>query len=231
MKNITLVGPSKVLDMSTHKDLGRGNLGVFIARAGVGKTACLIHMGLDRIFRNENLVHVSLEESPEKVASYYSVIYQDVVAAMGIEHDDRYKDLLDSNRMILAYFNQSFATERLHANLNNLRESLGFRPDSIVIDGLDFEKAERPIFLKLKEIAREFSAEIWLSALSHRHILEVNERGIPYPCNKLDDIFSLIVQLQPEASTIHVRLLKDHDEPVEPETGIKLDPNTLLVIE
>ena len=70
--------------------------------------------------------------------------------------------------------------------------------------------------------------EIWLSALSHRHIAEVNERGIPYPCSRMDDLLSIIFQIEPTQTGVFLKLLKDHDSPVPPEAVISLDPNTYL---
>jgi len=231
VKDFISVSPLKILEKSSHGRLGPGNLGVLVARAGVGKTACLIHIAFDKIFRKEKLVHVSLEEGPEKVASYYNVIYSDLLKALHIVDNDEYRFLMERNRMILAYLNQSFDLVRLKASLKNLGERLDFRPDTLVIDGLDFENAGRAVLEGLKEAAVEFEVEIWLSALSHRHISQVNERGIPYPCHELDDLFSIIVQLQPERSGILLRLLKDHDRYEIPKNSIALDPNTFLALQ
>ena len=232
MKDFISFSPLKLLEKSSKKGLGAGNLGVLIARAGVGKTACLIHIAFDRIFRQGKLVHISLEEGPEKVTSYYSVIYNDLVKALDCTDDyDEYRLLIDRNRMILAYLNQSFEIARLRTNLRNLAKNLDFRPDTLIVDGLDFERAERTLFEGFKKIAEEFKVEIWLSALSHRHITEVNERGIPYPCHLLDDLFSLIILLQPESSGVFLRLLKDHDNPTIPDASVRLDPNTFLALE
>ena len=232
MKDLISISPFKILEKSSRRRLGTGNLGVLIARAGVGKTACLIHIAFDKLFRQEKLVHISLEEGPEKVTSYYNVMCSDFVRALNIIDDyDEYRMLVERNRMILVYLNQSFEIERLQANLKNLAENLDFRPDVLIVDGLDFEKAERIMFEGLKDIAREFNVEIWLSALSHRHITDLNERGIPYPCHQLDDIFSLIVQLQPEPSGVFLRLLKDHDNPTIPDISVRLDPSTFLALD
>ncbi|MBL7226164.1 MAG: hypothetical protein ISS59_08510 [Desulfobacteraceae bacterium] len=230
MKDFISVSPLRILEKSSHQGLGPGNLGVLVARAGVGKTACLIHIAFDKIFRKEKLVHISLEEGPEKVTSYYNVIYYDLVKALNIEDDYEYRVLMERNRMTLAYLNQSFDLERLEANLKNLTERLDFKPDTLIVDGLDFEKAEREVFEGLKKIALEFETEIWFSALSHRHITETNERGIPYPCNGLDDLFTIIIQLQPEQAGIFLKLLKDHDRYQIPENSIRLDPNTFLAL-
>ncbi|NQT56369.1 MAG: hypothetical protein HQ551_09090 [Desulfobacteraceae bacterium] len=232
MKDFISVSPLKILEKSSRKGLGAGNLGVLIARAGVGKTACLIHIAFDKLFRQEKLVHISLEEGPEKVTSYYNVMCSDFVRALNLMDDhDEYRMLVERNRMILAYLNQSFEIERLQANLKNLAENLDFRPDVLIVDGLDFEKAERTIFEGFKQVAEELETEIWLSALSHRHITDVNERGIPYPCEQLDDLFSLILQLQPETSGIFLRLLKDHDNPTIPDISVRLDPSTFLALD
>jgi hypothetical protein len=232
MKDFVSFSPLKLLEKSSRKGLGTGNLGVLIARAGVGKTACLINIAFDRIFRQGKLVHISLEEGPEKVRSYYNVMYHDLVKALDLTEDyEYYRMLVDRNRMILAYLNQSFDTERLRANLGNLAESLDFRPDTLIVDGLEFQRAERALFEAFKGIAAEFQVEIWLSALSHRHIVEVNERGIPYPCNELDDLFSLIIQFQPESSGVFLNLLKDHENPTIRDTSVRLDPNTFLALD
>ncbi|MBC8419799.1 MAG: hypothetical protein KJ573_14160 [Proteobacteria bacterium] len=231
MKDFVSVSPLKILEKSSRQGLGAGNLGVLVARAGVGKTACLIHIAFDKIFRQKKLVHVSLEEGPEKVTSYYNVIYYDLLKALNIGDDYEYRVLMERNRMILAYLNRSFELERLEANLKNLTERLDFRPDTIIIDGLDFERSGRSIFEGLKGIAGEFGSEIWLSALSHRHITEVNERGIPYPCHEVDDLFNIVIQLEPERSGVFLRLLKDHDRHPIPEDSIRLDPNTFLAMD
>ncbi|MEE9419242.1 MAG: hypothetical protein V3W43_07175 [Desulfatiglandaceae bacterium] len=231
MKDFISVSPLRILEKSSRKGLGPGNLGVLIARAGVGKTACLIHIAFDKIFRQERLVHISLEEGPEKVTSFYDVIYHDLVQALDLIDGDDYRMMIDRNRMILAYLNQSFDIDRLRTNLTNLTEKLDFRPNTLIVDGLDFEKAERIVFEGLQGIAKEFRVEIWLSALSHRHVTQTNERGIPYPCHELDDLFGLIIQLQPEPTGVFLRLLKDHDNPTISDASVRLDPNTFLALE
>lgn len=228
MNDFIRVSPLKILEKSSKKELGRGNLGVLIARAGVGKTACLIHIAFDKLFRREKLVHISLEDGPEKVTSYYNVIFYDLVKALDMKDEYENRMILERNRMILAYLNKSFEIKCLRENLKNLIEHIDFAPDTIIIDGLNFEKTDREIFEGIKNVAEEFHVEIWFSALSHRHILDVNERGIPYPCNQLDDLFNIIIQLYPTQSGLFLRLLKDHDNQVTSDISVRLDPNTFL---
>jgi hypothetical protein len=230
MKDFQKVSPLRILEKSAQGHLGRGNLGVLMARAGVGKTACLIHIALDKLFRKEKLIHVSLVDVPEKVTSYYNVIFYDLVKALGWRGEDEIKMIMDRNRMILAYLNQSFRIPRLKQNIGNLVEKIDFVPEALIVDGLDFANAGPDTLRGFKEIAQEFQVEIWLSALSDPARTEVNERGIPHPCGHVDQFLSMIVQLNPTPSATLLRLLKDHDNPVQPDDSVSLDPNTFLVV-
>lgn len=231
MKDFISVSPFKILEKSSRKGLGPGNLGVLIAPAGVGKTTCLIHIAFDKIFRQKKLVHISLEEGAEKVRAYYNVMYSELGKALKIPDESEKALLIDHNRMILAYRNRSFELDRLRVNLKNLEENMGFKADTIIVDGLDFEKTERSLLEGFKKIAAEFDVEIWFSALSHRHISEINERGIPYPCHRVDDLFSLILQLLPEPSGVFLKMLKDHDSAAITDAHVQLDPNTFLAMD
>lgn len=231
MKDFLKVSPLKILEGSTYKELGKGNLGVLMARAGVGKTSCLINIAFDKLFRGGKLVHVSLKDAPEKVTSYYHVIFSDLVKVLNMENEYEVRTLLDKNRVILAYLKESFDLNRLRKNLTNLIKEIDFTPDTLVVDGVDFAEAGRDIFEGFKGIAKEFNLEVWFSALSHRHITEVNERGIPFPCNNLDDLFSLIIQLNSTQSGVFLKLLKDHASEGIPDVMLRLDPNNFLAME
>jgi len=222
------VSPLRILEGSQEKGLGAGEMGVIIARAGVGKTACLIHFAFDTLFRNQKLVHISLDDTPEKINSYYDVIFSDLARAMGIGEEAEVRQAVEGNRMILAYLKHSFDVERLRGNLRNLVERAGFDPHTLVLDGIDFEATGRETFEGLKELAAEFRTGIWFSALSHRHIQEVNERGVPYPCHNVDDLFSIILQLQPEEDGVLLRLLKDKECGSSKGVSLLLDPRTFL---
>jgi hypothetical protein len=231
MKNFLKVSPLQLLARSTHKTLGKGNLGVLMARAGVGKTSCLIHIAFDKLFRKEKLVHISLKDGPEKVTSYYRVLLSDLVGVLDMENENEARALLDKNRIILAYLKESFDLGRLRRNLENLANEIDFRPDTLIVDGFDFAEVERSIIEEFRGIARELQVEVWFSALLHRHITEVNERGIPFPCNTLDDLLSVIMQLYATQSGVFLKLLKDHDGPVMSDVMVQLNPDKFLVME
>ncbi len=229
MKNkLRDASPLKIMEKASRKNLGAGAMGVLIARAGVGKTACLINMALHELIENRKVVHVSLEEGPEKINAYYRILLNDLIEACNSAEDDDSRLLVEGNRVILAFVNRSFDLGRLRVQLNNLKEAAGFNPEVILVDGVDFVRAGRTFFEEFSFLAREFNVEVWLTALSHRHISEVNERGIPYPCHDLDDLFSVIIHLQPETAGLYLRLLKDHDNESVSDTRVRLTPTAFM---
>jgi hypothetical protein len=224
MREFTKLSPLKVLESSARRELGKGNLGVLIAGAGLGKTSCLVHIAFDRLVRGEKLIHVSLRDSPEKIASYYEIIFTDLTKAHRVEQEGAVRDLLD-RKIILAYLKESFGLERLRRNLENLTE-INFKPDTLIVDGVDFPEAGKDFFAGLKGLAEAFEMEIWFSAL----LTEAKEGTIPYPCGELVDIFSVIVQLISSHEGVFLKLLRDHERESVPDTVVRLDPNTFLTI-
>jgi KaiC/GvpD/RAD55 family RecA-like ATPase len=231
MKNFFEVSPLKLLERSSHKGLGKGNLGVLMAGPGLGKTSCLIHIAFHKLFRQEKLVHISLKDSPEKVTSYYHVIFNGLIDSLDIEKEHEIRDLLDKNRMIFAYLKESFDLARLRRNLYNLIREVEFIPHTLIVDGIDFAETRRDIFKGFKRAAEEFQVEVWFSALSNKDITEVDKRGAPFLWGTLDDLFSLIIQLSSSHAGVFLKLLKDHDREPLPGATVRLDPNTFLAIE
>lgn len=225
LKNLSVLG---VLERSSRPGLGRGNLGVVMAKPGVGKTACLIHIALCKLIENGKLVHISLDNPPDKVTSYYNVIFSELVKALDIQNEQEVKASVEKNRLILSYLNQSFQVRRLREYLKNLGEKVGHFPETLIVDGLDFSKADRGVLEGLKEIAETSKVEIWLSALAGKEPLSLNERGIPYPCSRFEDLLSTILLLEPTQSEILVKLLKHPDESGTKGLQLKLNSNTFL---
>jgi hypothetical protein len=230
MKNILVSkSPLRILERATGERLGPGRMGVLIARAGVGKTACLIHIALQKLMENSKVVHVSIGEGPEKIHAYYQVLLNELLTACNMKEGEDFRQLMESSRVILAYVNKSFELGRLRVQLENLKEALNFSPDVLLVDGLDFTLADAELFKDFATLAGELEAEIWFSALSHRHISEVNKRGVPYPCDKIDDMFSVILHLQPEEGGLYLKLLKDGENESVSGRKVRLNPSTFMI--
>ena len=62
--------PRKLLERDGHPGPGPGHLALILARAGVGKTAFLVDLGIDALLAGQKVLHVSLEQTIDKVRDW-----------------------------------------------------------------------------------------------------------------------------------------------------------------
>src|SRR5690606_193556 len=102
-KEVNANSPIRILETSIHGGLGKGNLGVVMARAGVGKTACLVHLGLDDLLRERPVLHVSLDQTVDHVLSWYDAIFEDLSVHSNLEQSGEVSASLAKNRVIASF--------------------------------------------------------------------------------------------------------------------------------
>ena len=75
---MTLFGqsPMSTLSASIRGGLAPGQLGVVMARRGVGKSAFLVHIALGHLVRSTEVLHVSLQDAADHVRSFYDEIFR-----------------------------------------------------------------------------------------------------------------------------------------------------------
>jgi hypothetical protein len=208
-----------------------GEMGVLLARAGAGKTACLTHLALGYLLDKEPVLHVCVDVVPDKVKLWYNKLLKDIFSNQPERKVSDLQHAIEPLRFIMSFLNRTFSPEKLEISIDNLKEQAKFVPALIVLDGLDFGRA-RALFEKIGGLARRHSAAVWVSARSHRHIPDVNERGIPYPIDAMDDLFSSVFILQPENDGIRLKALKEKGN-YNPAADFEvlLDPNTFLLMQ
>jgi len=226
---VTEKSPMRILEKSIHGGMGPGNLGVILARAGVGKTACLVHIATDRLFLGKQVAHVSIGESADRVKAWYTEIIRNMMNYYGHTEAQQAKDKVSENRVILTYSGKSFDVSRLSESLANLKQQLNFNPSVIVVDDLDFETTDRSVFEQFKDLAGKSGLEIWFTARCFQEPRRANEQGIPYPCDRIDDLFDVIVLLDPQPPIIKLQVLKGDGENIDSGISIHLDPKTMLL--
>ena len=205
-----------------------GELGVLVARAGVGKTACLTHIALEHLLRGHAVLHVAIDNMPDKIKAWYHEFLKTAAEDLG-EEMLKLQYRVEPLRFILAYLHNSFSTDKLEQSLENLKGQAKFAPSMVVLDGLDFDHISRSTIEKFREIAQRYEFSLWMSAKTHQHIATTNEHGIPYPCNESDDLFNSIVLLEPVSNSIRVKVLKLNSI-YQPESPlVRLNPQTFLI--
>src|SRR5262245_10264176 len=133
-KEVNEHSPLRILEKSIHGGLGKGNLGVVMARAGVGKTACLVQIGLDDLMRGKDVLHVALGQSLEHVQSWYDALFDDLAARTDLDERDDVRADVVKHRVIKAYSDHYLPPERLERTIAMFEQHMNFRPTAIVID-------------------------------------------------------------------------------------------------
>lgn len=234
VQEINANSPLRILESSTRGALGPGNLGVIMARAGVGKTAFLVQVGIDEALRDRKVIHIALGQSLDHVHSWYDALLDHVVGADQADDLARLRKKVGGNLLIQAYPQTGIGSEKIAELVRLYSKSLGFEPAAILIDGYTWESANKKPeqtveheVAELKVLANHLGAELWLTAQTRRAVTTDHPTSITPPCDAVADLIDLAVYLEPEGRHVSVRLLKDHDNPSPADTHLQLHTDTL----
>ena len=228
-KEINDRSPLRVLEQSTHGGLGRGNIGVVVARHGIGKTPFLVGVGLDDLMRARKVLHVSLEQPADRVCDFYDEIFTELAHTQHLEDVWRVRLDVERNRRIHCLPSNEFSPAKLIEALNFLRQHTQFEPAAIIIDGVDFDRLSTEMLHGLRAIAREREVELWMSATTDRR-RKRDERGIPEPVAHLESEIDIILTMAHDGTRVHIGLHKDHDNTAVSDLKLALDPTTMLLV-
>ena len=212
--------PMRVFEESLHGGLAAGELGAVVGRAGTGKSALLVHLALDRLLRDQRVLHISLRETAEHVRSFYSAIFDGVAKAARVKgkHKAEAQLQVEQSRQILCYLDKEFGYEDVVRAMSFAEEILHFVPNAVILDG--FDPKEASVLEQLAALADEKGFALWTSLVSHRHKAGV----VPFASS-----WSTTVKLEPVDTVVELTAQKVHGEDLGEEMGLQLDPTTMLV--
>jgi len=206
-------------------------MGLLVSRAGLGKTAILVQIALDSIMRDNQVLHVSVGQSLDKTRAWYDDIFKDITEGAKLEGSSELREDVLRNRLIMTFKESEFSRPKLEERVNDLVYQNIFRPTCIVIDGFDFEGADRKAVADVKEMAEALDLQVWFSALTHRNDERKSDEGVPAPCHDVGDLFDTVVMIQPETDkpNLSLNVIKDNTGCVKQGKALDLDPATYLV--
>jgi hypothetical protein len=238
-KEVNERSPMRVFEGSMHGGLGRGNVGAVASRPGVGKSALLVQIGLDDLFRDRKVLHISHEHAVDHVRSYYDEIFHDIAQAMRLEDPATVLLDIERNRRIfslLGHVRAAPASQRagdawvrkIAETVTFARDVAHFEPDVIVIDGFDATTSAPSAVKALRTLAREVSAEIWISA----QVADAPPaKGLPASLAACAEDIAVVVYLQAERDVVRLRLLKDHDSEDLADLHLRLDSHSMRIVD
>src|SRR6185503_6750231 len=239
-KEVNERSPMRVFEKSMHGGLGRGNVGVVAARAGVGKTALLVQIALDDLLRDRKVLHISHEHAVDHVRAYYDELFHDLSVVSKLEDPEGVRIDVERNRLIYSHLSHArVSPPSLRGGQSSIgkildtvafaRDIAHFEPDVIIIDGFDFEHAAPSAIRALDTLARDRSVELWLS--SNAEGMPAVPRELPAPLDRFVAMLHVVVYLSPERDVVRLRLLKDHDNEDLTDLHLRLDPHSMRIID
>lgn len=220
--------PIRIMEKSIHGGLGKGNLGVFTSRKGVGKTGCLIHVAIDTMLGGKKVVHLSFNSDTQHISKWYNIIYSELTKAYKLENSDFFAEII-RNHIIMNLTQSKITIPEVVKSLERMIAHANFSPSVVIVDGLDFEKVEAEDFKQFRTFAEQQGIEMWFSATLHRERMNFDEHNIPEPVNRFYDLFSVIIMLVPQTDHVDLKLLKDRNATDLDKLRLKLDPKTFLI--
>lgn len=221
--------PLRLFENSINGGLGQGNIGVVVARHGIGKTAFLVGISIDEAMRGRKALHVSLDKAVDHLRAFYDEIFMDLARSANLEDVPAERLEMERNHTIHTYAGNSFTIAKLRQSIDFLKDNAHFDPACLIIQGFDFEKATVEDLQAFRQLAKDYNVELWMSAVTHRGGA-ANELGIPEPLGKLAGEIAVIVQMTDNKDGVHLSLLKDHDNPKVAALTLALDPETMLLV-
>jgi len=223
--------PRTLLERDGYPGPGPGKLALVMSRAGVGKTALLVGIGIDALLSGQKVLHVALDRSVDKIRDWYDDVLTEMLRReKKLQHWPALQLEVERRRHIHTYVGRSFSIERLRSATALLRDAMEFEPNVIIVDRLDLEGDIDPATVAgLRALAADTGAELWLACRTHREGPQGEPGHLPPPADRFEDSVDLAFRLDPQNAKVRLRVLKDNEEVIDKDLNILLDPQTLLL--
>lgn len=221
--------PRTLLERDGHAGPGPGHLAVVMARAGVGKTAFLVGIGIDALLSGQKVLHISLERTVDKVRDWYDDLLMEMLRReKKLEHWAAIQLEIEKRRNIHTYVGRSFSPDRMREALNLLREAMDFVPNVIILDRMELEGFDPATIEAAKNLSAEAGAELWMACRTSRD--EPGSKGhLPPPADQFENLVDTAFLLVPQDAKVRLHVAKDSDQMLEKDLNVILDPRTLLL--
>lgn len=206
--------PVAALAAALGTRLGPGGTGIVAARAGVGKTALLVHVALDALLRGQQVLHVALRDTVDHARAHYDEVMRSV-GDRGRVRDAALE--VERGRMIHSFHGRAFDLATIERSLSVLKDAAQFEPRLVVIDGFEDPAAVQAALPGLRRLATERGCGIWLTVRA--------EEVVP---SELLSAVDLALRLTPDGRTVRLRVIRGAEG--GRDLSLVLDPTSLLVV-
>lgn len=206
-----LIQRSPVCKIINPDSITNVKFGAVLSRAGVGKTQFLVQIALTRLLNNEKTIHISLNDSMEKINLRYMDSYRNLVDSIGYVDPQKAKRLwedINQLQLSISYNESSFDPNKIIEYLNSFRKNNDALPSVLVIDGLNFEDDLSDLLDQLETITETYKISIWFSMRTHREESLCSD-GYPQQLENVKERFEKALFLNPKNNKIEATVLKN----------------------
>jgi replicative DNA helicase len=179
--------PWEVINELTDGGLGKGELGVFVAPAGIGKSWGLINIGANAIKKGQTVLHYTLELNE----AYVGLRYDSVVTGIANQNLKHYQsqvkedlEKLDGELIIKYYPTKTVSVLGLRGHIEKCIMQ-GRKPDVVIVDYADLLRGHgqekrhelEGIYEDLRGLAGEYEIPVWTASQANRSALEEDVIG------------------------------------------------------
>ncbi len=228
-KILSTRSPIKTLEKNLKGGFGPGQVGVFASRKGVGKTACLVQLALDRLFEEKPVIHVSYASRVDYVIAWYEELFKNLATRENLKSFMETHDRIVRNRVIMNFRQEGMKTEQVLKSLEALIGPGNFPARTIIVDGFNFYLPCAADLALFKKFAVERELEFWFSCSLKGEDPLFDQHGLPFVLKDYLDYLDIIITLEHDNGRVRLNLVKDHDQLTNRKLRLELDPATLLL--
>lgn len=201
-----------------------GGIGLVLAPAGIGKSAMLVHLALQALLGNVGVLHIALTETVDHARAHYDEVFRAIASKHQPLADGREvaqaQVTAERHRMIHGFAGKAFDVGQVERHLDLLREAAQFRPEVLVVDGMDSVSLARHLSA-LADLARKTGAFVWIGVRADPDAKEGLAPELLQAC-------AAVVRLRPDGPLIEVSLdTTAHAFPTDPSSLLR--PSTEAV--
>jgi len=182
----TIATPWPVINDLSDGGFGKGELVVFVAPAGIGKSWGLINVGSHAVKQGLNVVHYTLELNEGYVGQRYDAVLTGIAnqnLKYNLEDVEAAVSKLKGNLVIKYYPTKTASCSTLRAHIEKMI-LIGKKPDLVIVDYADLLRGSvskremrhelESIYEDLRGIAGEYEVPLYTASQANRSALEMD---------------------------------------------------------
>lgn len=178
--------PWDVINEIMDGGLGKGELGVFVAPAGIGKSMALVNVAADAVKKGKTVIYYTCELNENYVAARFDSYYTSIPSQDLKFHQEEVEEKLKTvkGQLIVKYFpTKTASVPMLQAHIEKCMMQ-GYKPDLIIIDYADLLRDSRAkgvvrhdimlgnIYEDIRGLAGVYQVPIYTASQANRSALE-----------------------------------------------------------